>query len=85
MNFSEPGATRRSSSQLVFVGADRGIMKSKQRKPKEKPLVCTICGKPATTSVDGEPSCDEHISLVYENQVEDYTNDEQANNAWVKP
>ena len=33
--------------------------------------VCVICGKPATENVDGEPSCREHIELVYENQVED--------------
>lgn len=60
-------------------------MKSKPSKKKSKEAVCVICGKPATTNVDGEPSCEEHIALVYENQVEDYTNDEQANNAWVKP
>jgi hypothetical protein len=62
-------------------------MKAKQSKKKQKAdgPVCVICAKPATTSVDGEPSCEEHIALVYENQVEDYTNDEQANNAWVKP
>jgi hypothetical protein len=64
-------------------------MKVKQSKAKEATekakTGCTICGKPATTSVDGEPSCEEHIALVYENQVEDYTNDQQANNAWVKP
>jgi len=60
-------------------------MKAKQSKKKVKEPECVICGKPATTSVDGEPSCEEHIALVYENQVEDYTNDEQANNAWVKP
>jgi hypothetical protein len=60
-------------------------MKAKQSRKQRKEPVCVICGKPATTKVDGEPSCEEHIALVYENQVEDYTNDEQANNAWVKP
>jgi len=33
---------------------------------------CTICGKPGTRLIDGEPSCDDHIELIYENQVEDY-------------
>lgn len=60
-------------------------MKSKKKIKKQKVLVCTVCGKSATTTVDGEPSCDKHRALVYENQVEDYTNKQQANNAWVKP
>jgi hypothetical protein len=62
-------------------------MKSKGKGKVKQPKVpvCTVCGKPATSTVDGEPSCDKHRALVYENQVEDYTNDEQANNAWVKP
>jgi hypothetical protein len=60
-------------------------MKTKKKVKKLKVLVCTVCGQPATTSVDGEPSCEQHVALVYENQVEDYTKDEQANNAWVKP
>jgi hypothetical protein len=34
---------------------------------------CVICGQPATRVVDGEPSCEIHAGLVYENQVEDYT------------
>ena len=60
-------------------------MKSKKKTKEPKVAVCTVCGEPATTNVDGEPSCDKHRALVYENQVEDYTNDQQANNAWVKP
>lgn len=62
-------------------------MKSKGKGKVKQPKVpvCTVCGKPATSTVDSEPSCDKHRALVYENQVEDYTNDEQANNAWVKP
>jgi len=40
--------------------------------------VCTICGKPATDMVDGEPSCADHIELVYENQLEDYTREHQG-------
>jgi hypothetical protein len=59
--------------------------KRKSKKSKDTAPVCTVCGDPATTTVDGEPSCDKHVALVYENQVEDYTVDEQANNAWVKP
>lgn len=39
----------------------------------KKSLVCTICGKPTVRLVDGEPSCDDHAALVYENQIEDYT------------
>jgi hypothetical protein len=35
--------------------------------------VCIICGKPATRVVDGDPSCDEHAELVYEDQLEKYT------------
>lgn len=62
-------------------------MKSKGKGKVKQPKVpvCTVCGKPATSTVDGEPSCDKHRALVYENQVEDYTNDEQSNNAGVKP
>jgi hypothetical protein len=62
-------------------------MKSKKnvKNQKVQKVVCTVCGEPATNKVDGEPSCDKHVALVYENQVEDYTNDQQANNAWVKP
>jgi hypothetical protein len=36
-------------------------------------LVCSMCGRPATQLVDGEPSCAAHIEQVYEHQVEDYT------------
>lgn len=38
-----------------------------------KTLRCTICGKPTVRLMDGEPSCDDHAALVYENQLEDYT------------
>ena len=38
-----------------------------------KQLACAVCGKPTTRLVDGEPSCDTHANLVYENQLEDYT------------
>jgi hypothetical protein len=38
-----------------------------------KQQVCSMCGRPATQLVDGEPSCAAHIEQVYEHQVEDYT------------
>jgi hypothetical protein len=34
--------------------------------------VYSICRKPATQLVDGEPNCAEHIGQIYEHQVEDY-------------
>jgi hypothetical protein len=49
-----------------------------------KASVCPICGKPATQSVDGEPSCADHIEQVYEHQVEDYTRARLKNNEWRK-
>ncbi len=38
-----------------------------------KTLRCTICAKPTARLMDGEPACDDHAALVYENQLEDYT------------
>jgi len=46
---------------------------SVQEKQPAKSSLCTLCGKPATQLVDGEPSCADHIEQVYEHQVEDYT------------
>jgi hypothetical protein len=46
---------------------------SVQEKQPAKSNLCTLCGKPATQLVDGEPSCADHIEQVYEHQVEDYT------------
>lgn len=40
---------------------------------KHPASVCSICGKPATQLVDGDPSCAEHVEQVYEHQVEDFT------------
>ena len=56
-------------------------MKSKLvkfEKPKSESEVtsssnCIICGKHATRVVDGDPSCEEHAELVYEDQLEKYT------------
>ena len=42
-------------------------------KVDDKVSVCTICGKPTARLVDGEPSCEEHAALIYENQLEDDT------------
>jgi len=50
----------------------------------EHPLTCSICAKPATQLVDGDPSCDEHIEQVYEHQVEDYTVRHLVDNEWRK-
>lgn len=49
-----------------------------------KSLACTMCGKPATQLVDGEPSCMDHVEQVYEHQVEDYTSKHLADNEWRK-
>jgi protein-arginine kinase activator protein McsA len=53
-------------------------------KKSEKVLVCSMCGKPATESVDGEPSCAAHVEQIYEHQVEDYTRQHLADNEWRK-
>jgi len=45
--------------------------------------VCRICGKPATRLVDGDPSCEAHAELVYEDQVEKYTQEHLAN-GWLE-
>lgn len=52
--------------------------------PQEKSSVCIICGKPATRDVDGDPSCEEHAELVYEDQVERYTQKHLANDDWLE-
>ena len=55
----------------------------KQSKDKTKKVsLCTICHKPATRLVDGEPSCEQHANLVYENQLEDYTREHLSDGAW---
>jgi hypothetical protein len=50
----------------------------------EKGLVCSLCGEPATHSVDGEPSCSTHIEQIYEHQIEDYTRKHLVDNEWRK-
>jgi hypothetical protein len=67
-------------------------MGSKEGKPcsnvvnaeAKQPSACSICGKPATELVDGEPSCKDHIEQVYAHQVEDYTRARLTNNEWRK-
>ena len=54
----------------------------KAKKSKAKVLNCTICHKPATRSVDGEPSCEQHAQLVYEHQLEDYTKKHLTDGEW---
>ena len=53
-------------------------------KKEEKAQKCSICDKPATRLVDGEPSCEEHAELVYEHQVEDYTKAHIDKNDWLE-
>jgi hypothetical protein len=59
----------------------------KEKSPElkaEKPLVCVICGKPAARLIDGDPSCEEHAELVYEDQLENYTQDHLAGDEWLE-
>ena len=51
---------------------------------EEKAQKCSLCGKPSTRLVDGEPSCEEHAELVYENQIEDYTKKHIDQNDWLE-
>ena len=65
-------------------------MKSKSKKPRKTGakaaagLVCVICGKPATRVLDGDPSCEEHLELVYEDQVEKYTASHLKEDEWLE-
>jgi hypothetical protein len=58
------------------------LLKSDAKESKK--LVCSLCGEPATQTVDGEPSCAAHIGQIYEHQVEDYTRKHLADNEWCK-
>ena len=46
--------------------------------------VCVVCGKPATRTLDGECTCDEHAELVYEDQVETYTQQHLVHDDWLE-
>ena len=63
-------------------------MKAKKEIVEQKPPVtgnvCIVCGKPASSVVDGDPSCDEHIELVYEDQLEKYTLQHLTNDDWLE-
>ena len=59
-------------------------VKKVTRAAGSKTLRCTICGKPTVRLMDGEPSCDDHAALVYENQLEDYTKDHLRDNVTAK-
>jgi Fe-S-cluster-containing hydrogenase component 2 len=63
--------TRKKMMERVKAFAEKTV--AIEDKPASKQQVCTICGKPATQLVDGEPSCALHVEQVYEHQVEDYT------------
>jgi hypothetical protein len=70
------------------AGNDKEVMpqaKEKEHQDVEKAPKCTFCNKTSTQIVDGAPSCDDHIELLYENQVEDYTLKHQKDNDWLKP
>ena len=58
--------------------------KEKDKTKTEEILKCKICGKTASRLVDGEPSCDEHAELVYEDQVEAYTQKHQKKGEWLE-
>lgn len=45
-------------------------------------MACSLCGRPATQLVDGEPSCQSHIEQIYEHQLEDYTRKHLTNSPW---
>jgi hypothetical protein len=51
-------------------------------KKTKKVSLCTICKKPATRTVDGEASCDQHAQQIYEHQLEDYTRDHVLSGDW---
>lgn len=53
-----------------------------EEKHSGKSNVCTMCGKPATQLVDGEPSCGDHIEQIYEHQVEDYASKHLSDGEW---
>jgi len=53
-------------------------------KGNNKSLGCVICHKPATQTIDGDPSCDAHAELIYENQLEDYTRAHLQNEDWLE-
>ncbi len=67
-------------------------MKTKEKVEAQSPVetkvqatsVCIVCGKPATRVVDGDPSCEEHAELVYEDQVESYTQQHLVRDEWLE-
>jgi hypothetical protein len=59
-------------------------MKSAEKSKSDETLKCKICGEPTTRLVDGEPSCEKHAELVYEDQMEDYTKKHQQKDEWLE-
>jgi hypothetical protein len=51
-------------------------------KKAKKVSLCTLCKKPATRTVDGEASCEQHAQQIYEHQLEDYTRDRVLAGNW---
>ena len=76
-------------TQLQTLQASEGSgeapnMKSKSSVKSQKRVArCSVCHKPASRIVDGEPRCEAHAGLVYENQVEDYIKNHLTNNEWL--
>ena len=62
---------------------DRCSVKGDQKKSEEA-RVCSMCGNPATPSVDGEPSCAAHRAQIHQHQVEEYISKHLSNNEWRK-
>jgi len=60
------------------------VLEKAEQVPAKSNAVCIICGKPATDLVDGDPSCEEHIEMVYEDQVENYTQHHLADEEWLE-
>lgn len=63
-------------------GRERAKFEQPEMTESQQNAVCSLCGRPATELVDGEPCCRDHVEQVYEHQVEDYTRKHLTNNAW---
>jgi len=63
------------------MAKEEPVEKTAETKPG---LRCVICGKPASRLVDSVPSCEEHAELVYEDQVEAYTQNHLKDDEWLE-
>lgn len=75
-------AMARSEGKVEKLKEAMEKMLNIEEKDSGKSTVCTMCGKPATQLVDGEPSCADHIEQVYEHQVEDYASKHLSDGNW---